>query len=141
MNNLETVQKVEELLHDTLKEVTGMSKDMEAVKHSQVVMARSHETLAIAAKSMAATFEKSEERQSKLEQTNQALYRHKGVSPNVFFLVTGTLCGVITLGMVAITNTSVKATITSFEAGKRQAQIVQAAKDELREKEDAKDGS
>lgn len=136
----ETARKVEELLNGTLKEITGLSADMEIMKHNQAIMAASHQTLALAAKSVADTLAKTEDRQSRLEKTNESLYQSKGVSPNVFFLVTGTLCVVIVLGAIWITDTSVKATLTSFEAGKK---IVQGIREEMVEdaKENAKDGN
>jgi hypothetical protein len=135
------------------KEISAISKDVQDIKTSQLDMSASHHMLAEAARSMAETFARSEERQSKfeehqvkyeerqttLEQTNQFLYKDKGITPNVFFLVTGTLCAVIILGVIWITNTSVKASLTSFEAGKNQAEALQAAKKEIIE--EVKDGN
>lgn len=137
--HISTVEKIEEVLTAILnKEIAGMSKDMQDVKASQLAMSGAHEILALAAKSMANTFERAESRQSALEQTNQNLYKDKGITPNVFFLVTGTLCAVIVLGAVWLTDVSVKATLTSFEAGKRQAETLQAVKKEIIE--EVKDG-
>lgn len=139
MPDQDTAATLEKLLTTTLTELSGMSRDMETMKVSQLTMAEAHKGLASAAQSMAETFRRAEERQERLEETNRSLYKDKGITPNVFYTVTLTLCSVIILGAAWITDTSVKATLTSFEAGKRQAETVQKVKEEII-KEVKKDG-
>lgn len=118
----EILERVEALAVDTKTQMSHMGEDIHVIKDSQVVMAKAHESLATAAQSMADTFKRAEERQARLEDTNQELYKDKGITPSAFLLVTSTLCGVIILGAVWLTDTSIKATLTSFEAGKKQGQ-------------------
>lgn len=126
-----TVGDMESLLGDTIMQVSTIEKNLAQIAQTQHLMAEAHGTIAEAIKSMADTFKRAEERQDKLETTNQNLYKEKGVSPNVFFLVTGTLCGVIILGAVWVTDTSIRATLTSFEAGKTQAKELSEVKKEI----------
>lgn len=125
------VKEIQATLTNTLNEMALVGKDIEEIKSTQQIMAKSHEIIAEAAKQMSETFRRAEIRQENLELTNRTLYKEKGVSPNVFFLVTGTLCAVIILGAVWITDTSVKATLTSFEAGRKQAEALSDAKHEI----------
>lgn len=129
-----TIGEIEELFSNTILQVTDNRATLVALLATQNVIADSQRIMAEAVKSMADTFKRVEDRQEKLENINISLYNSKGVSPNVFFLVTGTLCSVIVLGAIWLTDTSIKATLTSFEAGKKQLELIKEAKDEIIDK-------
>lgn len=115
-----TLAEIEDLLSDSLLNISDTKSMVQTMLTTQTIIAESQKSMALATESIARTFEKLEERQRTLEETNKDLYRNKGIAPNIFFLVTGTLCSVIVLGAVWLTDTSIKATLTSFEAGKKQ---------------------
>jgi hypothetical protein len=108
-----TLGEIKDLLSDTIEKVTNMDVTMNR-------LASSSERMSQAASSMATTYDKTEKRQQTLEEMNIKLYEKKGISPDIFFMVTGTLCGVIVLLAIWITDTYFKASLTSIEAGKKQ---------------------
>ena len=112
MSNV-TLGEIKDLLSDTIEKVTNMDVTMNR-------LASSSERMSQAASSMATTYDKTEKRQQTLEEMNIKLYEKKGISPDIFFMVTGTLCGVIVLLAIWITDTYFKASLTSIEAGKKQ---------------------
>ncbi len=126
-----TIAEIESLLSETIMDVKDTNNRIDKLEDAAMLMAKSYETISEAAKSMAETFKRAETRQERLETTNHALYKEKGVSPNVFFLVTGTLCTVIVMGAVWVTDSSIKATLTSFEAGRAQAKQLNEVKNEI----------
>lgn len=83
-------------------------------------MAKAHSEIASAFTMLAKTFEKTEERQTQLENTNTKLYEAKGVSPQIFLMVTGALSLISILLAVWITDTSIKASFTGIEAGRKE---------------------
>ncbi len=120
-----TLGEIEDLFSDTMTKVEDTHKRLVELENVAMINARAHETIAQAIQLMSQTFKSAEERQGSLEETNQELYKAKtsSVSPTAFLLVVGTLCVVIVLGAVQMTDTYVKATATSFEAGRKQAEI------------------
>lgn len=133
MTQVATVAEVESLLGDTMNKVEDTNRRIAKIEDAAMINAKAHETVAQAITMMAQTFKLAEDRQGRLESTNQELYKAKNqsVSPNVFFMVTGTLCAVIIMGGVWITNTSIEATLTSFKAGKESAEKLAEVKQEL----------
>ncbi len=136
-----TLGQIEELLSDSMTKIEDTHKRLAVIEEANLINARAHETIAQAVQLMAKTFKHSEDRQDKLEVTNQELYKAKtsAVSPNVFFMVTGTLCAIIIMGGIWITNTSIEATLTSFKAGKEQAEKMSQMTDRLID--EVKDGN
>jgi len=108
-----TLSEIEELLSETILKVSTMDITLNR-------LASSSERMSNAAESMARTYDKTEKRQQVLEEMNIKLYEKKGIAPNIFFMVTGTLCAVILLLAIWITDTYFKASLTSLEAGKKQ---------------------
>ena len=134
MSNNNLLGEIESLFSDTMLKVESTYKRIEKIEEAAMINAKAHETIAHAIELMAQTFKRVEERQDKLEEVNQELYRTKvgAVTPNVFFMVTGTLCTVIIMGGIWITNTSIEATLTSFKAGKEQAEKLSKAVEEIK---------
>jgi len=138
-----TLAEIENLFSDTITTVKDMDGMLRTVIATQATMAKAHSDIGSAFTMMARTFEKVEERQNQLELTNTSLYRDKGIPPNIFFIVSATLCVVIVLGAVWITDTFIKASFTNLEAGRRkdisqiQTSIDEKAKEIL---EEVKDG-
>lgn len=111
--------EIEELFAESIVKIGDINGMMKTVLATQATLAKSHSDIATAFTLMAKTFEKSEQRQERLEDTNNKLYREKGVPFQLFLMVVASLCGVIILVAVQSTDTFVKATLTSFEAGKK----------------------
>lgn len=117
---------------------------MRSIVETNETMARAHAEIGNAFSMLARTFEKTEQRQHQLEATNNKLYENKGISPQIFLLVTGVLSLLLILGTIWITDTSIKATFTSFEAGRKEdVKKLQSSIDEAKEEvvvEELKDG-
>jgi len=110
---------IDEKSTETLRTIKGIDGMLKTIIETHVTMAKAHSDIGNAFTMMAKTFDKVEQRQNKLEDTNTAMYKEKGIPPNIFFTVAATLCMVIILGAVWITNTFIKASLTTFEAGKK----------------------
>ncbi len=115
-----SLAEIEDLLSGTMMSVQDTKAMIQTMLSTQTTIAEAQRVMSNATQQLADTFNRMETRQVALEATNLSLYKDKGIAPNIFFLVTGTLCGVIILGAIWLTDTSIKATLTSFEAGKKQ---------------------
>lgn len=120
MTSPATMDQIQEYFEDHLKRVSDMDGMLKTIAATQATMAKAHSDVGTAFTMMAKTFEKVEERQSQLETNNLQLYKDKGIPPNIFFTVVGSLAVVLILGATWITNTFIKASFTSFEAGVKQ---------------------
>lgn len=128
-----TLAEIEDLFADTIMTVGEMNGTLKTVLATQATMARAHTDIGVAVTLMAKTFEKLEERQGNLEKTNNDLYKEKGVSPKIFMMVTGVLGLVIILGAVWVTDTFIKASYNSLEAGRRKSlQEIQSSLDDTK---------
>ncbi len=124
-----TLAEIEDLFAETIIKVSDMNGMLQTQIATQATMARAHSDVGSAFLLIAQTLRKTEERQDQLEQTNNDLYKEKGIPPNIFFIVAGTLCIVIVLGAIWITDTFVKASLTNIEAGKRQVTDIKSSID------------
>lgn len=115
-----TLAEIESLFEETIMTVKDMDGMLRTTVATQATMAKAHSDIGNAFTMLAKTFERVELRQEQLEQTNNDLYRSKGVDPKIFFMVVTTLAIVIILGAVWVTDTFIKASFTSFEAGKKE---------------------
>lgn len=115
-----TLSEIEELFAETIKKVANMDGMMQTLMATQATIAKAHGDVGIALTMMAKTFEKTEERQNQLENTNVELYKEKGIPPKIFLLVTSTFAIMLILGAVWVTDTFIKASFTTFEAGRKE---------------------
>lgn len=108
---------IDKISSETLDRVKGMDNMLQTIANTNAIIAKAHSDVGNAFLMMAKTFDKVEERQEKLENTNTSLYKEKGIPPKIFLIVTCTLAVVIVLGAVWVTNTFIRASFTSIEAG------------------------
>lgn len=115
-----SLAEIEALFADSIIKIGDINGMMQTVVATQATLATAHAEIGKAVTMLAKTFEKVEERQSQLEKTNTELYTARGVPPTVFFIVVSTLSALLILGGIWVTDTFIKASFSSFEAGKKQ---------------------